>query len=189
MPSFKRIVASPAFQDAVATAGAWYLRLVWHTSRTIFEPATIYDTVQDAGDHRDVARPAFPDAIHQDATTATSRQGADLAPPRRRDQCARRRKARHRHHPRLRRAQRRIPPQGRRRRLQRNARCARARLQCRAHRRRAEGRARRRPRRRQAGAAFRTADLRGGDRDAAAASSSTIGIAARSIFLSAGWRW
>ena len=34
MPSFKRIVASPAFQDAVATAGAWYLRLVWHTSRT-----------------------------------------------------------------------------------------------------------------------------------------------------------
>ena len=40
-----------------------------------------------------------------------------------------------------------------------------ARLQCRAHRRRAEGRARRRPRRRQAGAAFRPADLPGGDRD------------------------
>ena len=115
----------------------------------------------------------------------SSRQGADLAPPRRRDQCARRREARHRHHPRLRRAQRRIQPQGRRRRLHRNARGARARLQYRAHRRRAEGRARRRARHRQAGAAFRPADLRGGDGDAAAASSSTIGIAARSICRSA----
>ena len=46
MPSFKRIVASPAFQDAVATAGAWYLRLAWYTSRAIFEPADIYDTVE-----------------------------------------------------------------------------------------------------------------------------------------------
>ena len=33
MPSFKRIVASPVFQGAVATAGAWYLRLVWHCNR------------------------------------------------------------------------------------------------------------------------------------------------------------
>ena len=46
MPSFKRIVASPAFQDAVATAGAWYLRLVWHSSRRIVEPADIYDTAE-----------------------------------------------------------------------------------------------------------------------------------------------
>jgi lysophospholipid acyltransferase (LPLAT)-like uncharacterized protein len=46
MPSFKRIVSSPTFQDAVATAGAWYLRLVWRTSRVTLEPATIYDTVQ-----------------------------------------------------------------------------------------------------------------------------------------------
>lgn len=46
MPSFKRIVASPAFQNAVATAGAGYLRLVWYTSRQIYEPATIYDTVK-----------------------------------------------------------------------------------------------------------------------------------------------
>jgi lysophospholipid acyltransferase (LPLAT)-like uncharacterized protein len=46
MPLLKRIVRSPAFQNAVGTAGAWYLRLVWHTSRKIFEPATMYDNVQ-----------------------------------------------------------------------------------------------------------------------------------------------
>ena len=46
MPSFKRIVASPAFQGAVATAGAWYLRLVWHTSRIVFDPPNIYDIVR-----------------------------------------------------------------------------------------------------------------------------------------------
>jgi len=46
MPSFKRIVASPFFQGAVATAGAWYLRLAWYTSRRIFDPANIYDTLQ-----------------------------------------------------------------------------------------------------------------------------------------------
>ncbi len=42
----KRIVTSAAFQNAVGTAGAWYLRLVWYTSRSIYEPANIYDTVQ-----------------------------------------------------------------------------------------------------------------------------------------------
>jgi lysophospholipid acyltransferase (LPLAT)-like uncharacterized protein len=46
MPSLKRIVASPGFQSAMGTVGAWYLRLVWHTSRVTLEPATIYDTVQ-----------------------------------------------------------------------------------------------------------------------------------------------
>ncbi len=46
MPSFKRIVASPAFQGAVATAGAWYLRLAWYTSRVIFEPPDVYEGVQ-----------------------------------------------------------------------------------------------------------------------------------------------
>jgi len=30
----------------VATAGAWYLRLAWYTSRKIVEPANIYDTLE-----------------------------------------------------------------------------------------------------------------------------------------------
>jgi lysophospholipid acyltransferase (LPLAT)-like uncharacterized protein len=42
----KRIVASAAFQKVVGTAGAWYLRLVWHTNRTTLEPATIYETAE-----------------------------------------------------------------------------------------------------------------------------------------------
>jgi lysophospholipid acyltransferase (LPLAT)-like uncharacterized protein len=46
MPSLKRIVASPAFQDAMGTLGAWYLRLVWRTSSVTLDPPTIYDTVQ-----------------------------------------------------------------------------------------------------------------------------------------------
>jgi hypothetical protein len=46
MPSLKRIVSSPAFLGAVGTAAAWYLRLVWHTSRPIHEPAAIYDQVK-----------------------------------------------------------------------------------------------------------------------------------------------
>jgi lysophospholipid acyltransferase (LPLAT)-like uncharacterized protein len=44
MPSFKRIVASPAFQNTVAAAAAGYLRLVWRSTRMIVEPADIYDT-------------------------------------------------------------------------------------------------------------------------------------------------
>lgn len=46
MPSLKRIVASSAFQETMGTLGAWYLRLVWHTSSVVLEPATIYETVQ-----------------------------------------------------------------------------------------------------------------------------------------------
>jgi lysophospholipid acyltransferase (LPLAT)-like uncharacterized protein len=46
MLSLKRIVATPAFQGAVATAGACFLRLVWHSSRSTIEPADIYDRLQ-----------------------------------------------------------------------------------------------------------------------------------------------
>jgi lysophospholipid acyltransferase (LPLAT)-like uncharacterized protein len=44
MPSFKRIVRSPEFQEAVATAGAYYLRFVWSSTRNILEPENIYET-------------------------------------------------------------------------------------------------------------------------------------------------
>jgi lysophospholipid acyltransferase (LPLAT)-like uncharacterized protein len=46
MPLLKRIVTSPAFQETVATMGAWYLRLVWHSTRTTIEPADIYETAE-----------------------------------------------------------------------------------------------------------------------------------------------
>jgi lysophospholipid acyltransferase (LPLAT)-like uncharacterized protein len=46
MALFKRIFASPPFQSVVGTAAAWYLRLVWHSSSKVFEPATIYDMVK-----------------------------------------------------------------------------------------------------------------------------------------------
>jgi lysophospholipid acyltransferase (LPLAT)-like uncharacterized protein len=46
MPPLKRLVASPAFQEAVGALAASYLRLVWRTSRVIIEPANIYDVVQ-----------------------------------------------------------------------------------------------------------------------------------------------
>ena len=39
----KRIVRSSAFQDAVATLGALYLRLVDGTTRTVVEPANIFE--------------------------------------------------------------------------------------------------------------------------------------------------
>jgi hypothetical protein len=42
----KRIAASPAFQETVGTLGAWYLKLVWHTSRATLDPPTIYETVK-----------------------------------------------------------------------------------------------------------------------------------------------
>ncbi len=45
MPLLKRIVTSAAFQKAVGTAGAWYLRLVWYSSSRTIEPADIYETV------------------------------------------------------------------------------------------------------------------------------------------------
>jgi lysophospholipid acyltransferase (LPLAT)-like uncharacterized protein len=46
MPPLKRLTQSSAFHNAVGTAGAWYLRLVWRTSRVIIEPPDIYDRVQ-----------------------------------------------------------------------------------------------------------------------------------------------
>ena len=46
MPSLKRLTTAPAFQETVGALAAWYLRLVWHTSRVTLEPATIYDTVE-----------------------------------------------------------------------------------------------------------------------------------------------
>jgi len=46
MPLFRSLVTSPAFQEIVGTAGAWYLQVVWKTSRVILEPPDIYDTVQ-----------------------------------------------------------------------------------------------------------------------------------------------
>jgi lysophospholipid acyltransferase (LPLAT)-like uncharacterized protein len=45
LPSSKRIVSSPAFQTAVGTLGAWYLRLVWRTSSKLLDPPDIYERV------------------------------------------------------------------------------------------------------------------------------------------------
>jgi lysophospholipid acyltransferase (LPLAT)-like uncharacterized protein len=45
MSVVKRIAASSAFQETVATVGAWYLRLAWATSRVVIEPEGIYDTI------------------------------------------------------------------------------------------------------------------------------------------------
>jgi lysophospholipid acyltransferase (LPLAT)-like uncharacterized protein len=44
MISTKRIVSSPAFQGAVGTLAAWYLKLVWHTSSMAIEPPGVIDT-------------------------------------------------------------------------------------------------------------------------------------------------
>jgi lysophospholipid acyltransferase (LPLAT)-like uncharacterized protein len=46
MSWLKRLTATPAFQEAVGATAAAYLRAVWHTSRVILEPATIYERVQ-----------------------------------------------------------------------------------------------------------------------------------------------
>jgi len=46
MSLIKRIVSSSAFQETVGTVGAWYLKLVWHTSRAIIEPVEGYDIIQ-----------------------------------------------------------------------------------------------------------------------------------------------
>ena len=46
MPSRKRLVSSPGFQNAMGALGAWYLKLVWKTSRPVVEPANIYDLVE-----------------------------------------------------------------------------------------------------------------------------------------------
>ena len=45
LPTSKDIVAAPAFQNAVGTLGAWYLRLVWRSSSKVLEPSDIYDRV------------------------------------------------------------------------------------------------------------------------------------------------
>lgn len=46
MSTLKRITASPIFLRAIGTIGAWYLRLAWYTSRRVYDPPNIYDTVQ-----------------------------------------------------------------------------------------------------------------------------------------------
>jgi lysophospholipid acyltransferase (LPLAT)-like uncharacterized protein len=46
MTTFKRFVASSAFQDAAGAVAASYLRMVWSTTRPIIDPPTIYATVQ-----------------------------------------------------------------------------------------------------------------------------------------------
>lgn len=48
MLSLKRITASPTVQGVIGTLGAWYLRLVWFTSRPVVEPGTmsLYDSLE-----------------------------------------------------------------------------------------------------------------------------------------------
>jgi len=46
MSLFKRISNTTAFQETAGTLGAWYLKLVWHSSRVTLEPAIIYEAVQ-----------------------------------------------------------------------------------------------------------------------------------------------
>jgi lysophospholipid acyltransferase (LPLAT)-like uncharacterized protein len=46
MSLYKRIVTSSAFQETVATIGAWYLQSVWLTNRLTLEPADIYQTAE-----------------------------------------------------------------------------------------------------------------------------------------------
>jgi lysophospholipid acyltransferase (LPLAT)-like uncharacterized protein len=46
MSLLKLISNSSAFQETAGTLGAWYLRLVWHSSRVTLEPAIVYEAVQ-----------------------------------------------------------------------------------------------------------------------------------------------
>lgn len=46
MSVLKRIAASSAFMEAAGAVGTWYLRLAWHTSSDVLEPADIYDTIE-----------------------------------------------------------------------------------------------------------------------------------------------
>jgi len=46
MSLFKRISNTSAFHETAGTLGAWYLKLVWHSSRVTLEPAIIYEAVQ-----------------------------------------------------------------------------------------------------------------------------------------------
>lgn len=45
MSLVKRILAARATQRAIGIVAAWYLRLVWRTSRFVIEPADIYERV------------------------------------------------------------------------------------------------------------------------------------------------
>ena len=42
----RRITHSRAFQNALGTGGAHYLRLVWATSRVILEPPDVYELIE-----------------------------------------------------------------------------------------------------------------------------------------------
>ena len=42
----KRVTTAPWAQKAIGIAACNYLRLVWNTSRFIFEPADLYDRVR-----------------------------------------------------------------------------------------------------------------------------------------------
>ena len=46
MSIMKRIFATSAAQSAVGSVAAWYLRLVWYSSRRTLEPSNIYDAVE-----------------------------------------------------------------------------------------------------------------------------------------------
>ena len=46
MSPLKRLTHSSAFQDAVGTTAAWYLRFVWRTNRVTLDPPDIYEQVQ-----------------------------------------------------------------------------------------------------------------------------------------------
>jgi hypothetical protein len=46
MPLTKRILRSPAIQSVIGSAAAWYLRLVWYSSRRVVEPADFYETMK-----------------------------------------------------------------------------------------------------------------------------------------------
>jgi lysophospholipid acyltransferase (LPLAT)-like uncharacterized protein len=45
MALLKRITASNAFQEAIGALGAGYLKLAWYTSRRVFDPPNINDTI------------------------------------------------------------------------------------------------------------------------------------------------
>jgi lysophospholipid acyltransferase (LPLAT)-like uncharacterized protein len=46
MALLKRLTRAPFFQAAVGVVGAEYLRLVWRTSRFVFDPPDIYDRLE-----------------------------------------------------------------------------------------------------------------------------------------------
>jgi lysophospholipid acyltransferase (LPLAT)-like uncharacterized protein len=46
MSPIKRIVTTSRVQKAIGICGAWYLHLVWNTSRVVIEPADFYDRAE-----------------------------------------------------------------------------------------------------------------------------------------------